>query len=625
MVKLLRTHQHLVVAFLLAALTVAVFRQTLWYDFTNYDDSRYVRDNPHVRAGLTSESVRWALTTDYESTWGPVVWLSYLADRAMFGMGPRGFHRTNVLLHVANVLLLFLVLRRMTGSVWRSGFVAALFAIHPLHVESVAWIAERKDVLSGLFWMLAMLAYVSYAERPSGKRYGLVALAFALGLMAKPMLVTLPLALLLLDYWPSGRFESARRKTGSGYRAWVDLTREKVPLLVLSAVFSFFAFVVQKKGGAVSSLSDISLGVRVANALVSYVKYIGKMVWPANLAAIYPHPGSALPSWQVVASGAALVIVSGFVLTAGRARKYLAMGWVWYLVTLLPVIGIVSIGAQAMADRYTYLPLIGLSIIVAWSIPDMLSIPREGVKSVAKGRADVEPGGRNRPTVPLAAAVAVLALTGLAYVQTGYWRNSVTLFEHALECTSNNYVAHNQLGAALHEQGDMEDAIKQYQEALRINPRYVGAQGNLGIALFEMGRARAAIPILSQVSRNYPQEVRTRINLGMALEQVGKTDEAFREYREAVRLAPDNMAARGSLGNALLKQGKPDDAIAQYLEMVRINPGESGAHHNLAIAFFDKRDYARAWQEVHLCEEYGGSPNPDFLDALSAKMPDPGR
>ncbi|MDO8684881.1 MAG: tetratricopeptide repeat protein, partial [Armatimonadota bacterium] len=507
--------------------------------------------------------------------------------------------------------LLFLTLNRMTRSIWRSGFVAALFAIHPLHVESVAWIAERKDVLSGFFWILTMWAYVDYVERPDFRGYIRVALALILGLMSKPMLVTLPFALLLLDYWPLGRFAAGIAKTQDWRRAWLGLVREKVPLLAIALASSVIAYAVQQKVGAVSTLAQIPAGVRVSNALVSYVEYIEKTIWPARLAVIYPHPGNSLPIWQVIISAFLLVFISVLILRSARRLPYLAAGWIWYLITLLPVIGFIPVGAHAMADRFTYIPLIGLFIGSVWLVA---------------GAAESKPALKTRNTKAMNAVLAtaiILLFMGCSYTQTSYWSDSFTLFNHAIAVTSRNNVAYNQLGAAYHEAGDLDEAVECYKKSFSINSHYVYTPGNLAKALADAGRFDEAIPVYLNMLRAYPKDARTRTNLAKALERQGKIDEAIRQYKQAVAVAPDYISAYGSLGNAYMSRKKYKEAIEQYLEILRIDPTDTAAHTNLAVAYYNIHDYASSWAEVHKCESLGAEVNPDFLEDLWDKLPDP--
>ncbi|MGB2930536.1 MAG: tetratricopeptide repeat protein [Desulfobacterales bacterium] len=416
---------------------------------------------------MTLESIKWSFTAIHASNWHPLTWLSHMLDCQIYGMNPGQHHMTNVLLHILNTLLLFLVFKRMTGKLWQSGFVAALFALHPLHVESVAWVAERKDLLSTFFWMLTLWSYTRYVERSEFNQYLLVVLFFILGLMAKPMLVTLPFVLLLLDYWPLRRFElGSRDKNNSQQRRFnFALICEKIPLFLLSAASSIGTYLVQKSSGAVNSLAAIPFHDRIANAMLSYISYIGKMIWPHNLAVLYPYRES-MSLWKVAGAGLLLVLVLVFVFRMLRTKPYLAVGWLWYIGTLVPVIGIVQVGVQAMADRYTYVPLIGIFIIIAWGVPDLI------------------PKGRFRRIGLAAITMAILVICMITTrMQVRYWSNSTTLFEHALDVTDGNSVAHLNLGEALAEQGKINAAMKHYQEALRIKPSLFAPHLNLGVAL----------------------------------------------------------------------------------------------------------------------------------------------
>ncbi len=426
---------------ILITAVLLVYWQVGDHEFINYDDNVYITDNAQVQKGLTSKGIIWAFTTSHTGNWHPLTWISHMLDCELYGLNPRGHHLTNVLLHMANAILLFVVLRWMTGAIWRSGLVAALFALHPLHVESVAWAAERKDVLSTFFWLLTMVAYVHYVNRPGGKRYLLVLVTFFLGLMAKPMLVTLPFVLLLLDYWPLNRFKP-RAVTGSvedqslGFQSSGDdklpilkAVMEKTPLFLMSLFSCVVTVMAQQEAGAISTLEIVPFKLRIANGLVSFVAYMGKMIWPQDLAVFYPHPISDLQIWKPVAAGLFLLIVSTVALWVAQRCRYVLVGWLWYLGTLVPVIGLVQVGEQAMADRYTYVPLIGLFIVVVW------------------GFADLVKGWRSRRwVVSVSAAVMVLALMAGSWLQVAHWKSSVKLFKHALDATSNNYVAHYNLG-----------------------------------------------------------------------------------------------------------------------------------------------------------------------------------
>lgn len=555
---------------LLILITLAVYWQVWDFEFTNYDDDVYVENNPVVLSGITPTGVRWAFTANYQATWQPMVWLSLMLDAEIakwtewlggieLGRKNAGiFHLTNVILHLANTLLLFVVLSRMTGYRWRSAFVAALFAVHPLHVESVAWVAERKDVLSTLFWMLAILAYTEYIRSPSTKSYTLIVGAFVIGLMSKPMLVTLPLALLLLDWWPMGRHLKHALSHASAIGKKEDvlpsvrssktsLLMEKLPLLVIAAVGCVIALWAQRGGGAVASLESYPMGIRLANAAVSYMTYLNKTIIPKSLAIPYPHPGDSLPVWLVILSGFMLFVITAGALLAARSRLYITMGWLWYIVTLVPVIGIVQFGKHAMADRFTYIPLIGIFIIIAWGVPDVL---RRMFRTSEDDR-------RLNIVLSVIGVLTVTALMVPAYIQVGYWRNSITLFSHAIKVTKGNSLAHNNLGNALLARGDAELAVNHFREALKYHPEYTDADYNLGNALYEIGDVEGAIRQYRKVIKAAPQHTRARNNLGSILAQQGKLDEAIEQFEAVLRIDPNNPSARQNLENArLAKSGE---------------------------------------------------------------------
>jgi hypothetical protein len=465
--------------------TLAVYVQAIGFDFIDYDDDVYVTGNPHVQDGLTAEGVRWAFTSFSAANWHPLTWLSLMLDGTIGGRGPAVFHLTNVLLHVANTLLLFYVLDRMTGRRRPSTVTAALFALHPLHVESVAWIAERKDVLSTLFLLLAIAAYAHFVERPNPARYVAVAVLFGLGLLAKPMLVTLPLLLLIIDAWPLSRREPWRR-----------LILEKTPLLLLSIASAALTLLAQGQARTVGSLSTYPLAVRAANATVTAVVYLGKAIWPARLAVFYPYPGASLSAWTAAGSALVLAGITLWTVRVRRSRPWLFFGWAWYVVTLAPVIGIVQVGWQARADRYTYVPLIGIFVSVVWFVSERFG---------------------HRPVLVSRLATATLTGLGLvALVQAGYWRASEPLFRHAIAVTGNNALAHNNLGFALLRRGLPSRAAAEFAEAVRIDPAYVDAHSNLGVAL---GRQ-------------------------------GDLDDAIQEFHRALDLDPDDSEARHNLEHA---------------------------------------------------------------------------
>jgi tetratricopeptide (TPR) repeat protein len=554
----------------LIAVNLIVYASVWHHEFVDYDDRAYVTENAVVSGGLTWHGVAWAFTTGDEANWHPLTWLSHMLDVQLYGLSPGPHHLTNLLFHIASTLLLFGLLHRMTGALGRSAFVAGLFAVHPLHVESVAWVAERKDVLSTLFWMLALWAYVEYVRRPQLLRYLLVLLFFALGLMAKPMLVTLPFVLLLLDFWPLGRVALGpnpedRVPPRNGRSTPGHLVWEKIPLLALSIVSSVVTLIVQRRGRAVIGLDAIPLKLRVANALVSSVAYIGKMLWPTRLAVLYPYARS-LPGWWVAGALVGLMGVSVAVIWAGRRHPYLPVGWLWYLGTLVPVIGLVQVGHQAMADRYTYVPLIGLFVIVAWGVPDLLVRCR-----------------LRRIALP-AAGLVILGYAITARGQLQYWENSTALWTHALEVTTGNYIAHNNIGLILARQGRNDEAICEFLEVLWINPDYAEAHNSLGIILAGQGKLDEAIAHYSEALRIKPDYAEAYNNLGIALARLGRTGEAIDELSEALRINPDLVEAHNNLGIALATQGKLDEAIAHYTEALRIKPDYAEAHNNLGVA-----------------------------------------
>ena len=536
----------LMVCLFLIASTVCVFCQVRNHDFVNYDDSEYVTENRHVQNGLTWEGTIWAFTTTHASNWHPLTWLSHMLDCQIYGLNPGGHHLTGLLFHIVNTLLLFVVLKQMTGALWQAAFVSALFALHPLHVESVAWVAERKDVVSAFFWLITMWAYVRYVKSPEFGRYLLVLLFFVLGLMAKPMLVTLPFALLLMDYWPLERLQLNSLSTLWGDRAGVrGALWEKVPLFALAAVSIVITLVAQQSGGAIASMDHLPMDVRMVNALVSYVNYIGKMIWPLKLAVFYPHPG-ILPIWQAAGAGLLLVCISILVIRAGQRTPYLAVGWLWYIGTLVPVIGFVQVGAQSMADRYTYVPLIGLFIIIAWGVADL----------TARWRYQ-------RPVLAICTGVALSAFAICTWFQVGHWHNSIVLFKHTLHVTANNYLAHYNLGKAYGETGRFREEFVQYQEAIRINPRFARAHYNIGVLFGKMGNYREELQAYKRAISFKPDYAKAYCNLGAAYAQMGRYSKAVTAFEEAVRLNPDDRAA---LQNLKMAYEKIKDRRAKSIE-----------------------------------------------------------
>lgn len=539
--KELHIRHDFLVCLILTLVTLIVYWQVRNHAFQYYDDNDYVTENHHVQSGLSLDGLAWAFTSTDTSNWHPLTWLSHMVASEIYGLDPGGHHVTSLLFHVINTLLLFIVLKRMTLAIWQSAFVAALFAVHPLHAESVAWVAERKDVLSTFFWFATMWAYVGYVERPGLGRYSLVMVLFALGLMAKPMLVTLPFVLLLMDDWPLGRIRSDCGRTkrsrlkGSTYRESTPflLVLEKAPLFALSAGSCVVTLFTQQGGGSLPSLDTLPFSVRLANALVSYTSYIGKTVWPARLAVFYPHCGMP-PGWKVLASAVFLSAISCVVIWSRKRRPYLAIGWLWYLGTLVPVIGLVQAGEQAMADRYTYVPIIGLFVMIAWGIPEL----------TAKWRCQ-------RSVLVVSAGTVLSVLIICTHFQLRHWENATSLFKRAVNVTANNYMAHANLGLALARQGRSEEAIRHYSEALRINPAWAEAHHLLGNLLARQGDFQAAVVHYSEALRRKPDMAEAHNNLGLALQSLGRLEEAVCHFREALRIKPDYPQARGNLKAAL--------------------------------------------------------------------------
>ncbi|MFC1567423.1 tetratricopeptide repeat protein [Thermodesulfobacteriota bacterium] len=575
-------HRYILVCLFLVMATLAVYWQVQNFDFVNYDDSKYIYENRHVQRGLTTENFIWAFTdgTRISNYWHPLTWISHILDIQFYGMNAGGHHLTNLLLHIANTLILFSIFKNMTGHLGRSAFVAALFALHPLHVESVAWVAERKDVLSTFFWLLTMGAYSRYAARPKIDRYVVVLLFFVMGLMAKPMLVTLPFVLLLMDFWPLDRLQWGQEIEAGHIKApkfsALYLVVEKVPFFAITVVASIAAYITQRKGGAVPAMDFALLKMQTANAIVAYISYIGKMIWPVKLAAYYPHPGM-LPVWQVVGAGLFIACVSVFGVWRWRQFPYFAFGWFWFLGTFVPVIGFVKIGDFFMADRYTYVPFIGLFVIMAWGVPEL----------VAQWRY-------RKIWLATLATVLLTILMAVTWKQVGYWKNSITLFKHTLKITSNNFIAHKYIGTTLSKQGRTKEAIEHYLQALRIKPDFVDAHNDLGNALDKQGRTEEAIEHYLQALQIKPDFEKAHSNLGNALDKQGRTEEAIEHYLQALQIKPDFEKAHYNLGNALSKQGRTEEAIEHYLQALRIKPDFEKAHNNLAVVLFRKGNIEEA-------------------------------
>ena len=606
------------ICLLLGLLTLVAFAPVAGHEFVNYDDLDYVSANRHVETGLTWENVAWAFTTGHASNWHPLTWLSHMLDWQLFGNSPPAHHLVSLAFHIANTLLVFLVFRSITGSHGRSAIVAALFALHPLHVESVAWVSERKDVLSALFFLLTLWAYARYARsgppglrgdattEPQGhKTTGLrdngttglctrwawfvAALGlFGLGLMSKPMLVTVPFVLLLVDFWPLARLRlpgagsATAAQLGGGFPAGIArILLEKIPFFALAVVSSIVTFRVQQKGGAVSAA--LGLGDRLANAVVSYGRYLGKLLWPAKLSVLYPHPGH-WPVWGVAACAVLLLAITVGALWLARTQPYVPVGWFWFVGMLVPVIGLVQVGIQSMADRYMYLPIIGLLFLLVWGLAELIPV-RPWRSGLFSGLV----------------LFSGLGCGLLTFRQAQFWRNSEILFQHCVEVTDKNYLAYNNLGYYLSGKGKIEEAMENYQKALKLNPAYEDALNNMGYALAGLKRHSEAVPYYEAALRIRPKHAEVHNNLGNALSELGKIDEAIAHYRVALEQNPEHADAHNNLGIALAMQGKLDEAIPHFHDAIRFKPNYASAHSNLGNAYAAQHKLDDAIREYQEC------------------------
>jgi protein O-mannosyl-transferase len=582
----------------LAALTWLVFGQTLWHDFINYDDPRYVYENTKITGGVSLSGVAWAFSHIHSMNWHPLTTISHMLDCQFYGLRSGWHHFTNVLLHTIAVILLFLALQEMTGAFWRSAFVAAVFAIHPLRVESVAWISERKDVLSGVFFMLTLLAYVYYVRLPSLRRYLVVVFVFACGLMSKPMLVTLPFVLLLLDYWPLHRIRGL----------WWKRVLEKIPLFMLSAFSSIATFVAQK--GAVGWTEQLPIWERTNNAVVSYVVYIGQMLWPVRLAVFYPHPENRLRLWEIILSFILLICITVIAITLRKRRPYLITGWLWYLGMLVPVIGLVQVGWQGRADRYTYLTQIGLYIAVTWAAADLTALWRY-----------------QRIIVSTAAMLVIGALSWHASVQTWYWRDSETLFRHALAVTTNNDVAQNNLGIVFLRQGKLDEAISLLQAAVDLRPDNSPAHENLAKALLQKGDVANALIHYQKLLELQPDNIEVHNIVGTVLIQQGRIRDGVDEWEKVLAIQPDNGNAMSNL--AWVFATSPDDSVRDGTKAVQLaEEAQRISGHRipiifrtLAAAYAESGDFSRAIQTAQQGIELASSQgNPGLASELQGNI-----
>ena len=587
----------LVVIFLIVA-SCAAFGRILGNDFINFDDNKYITENNHIKEGINTKSIEWAFTTAYFSYWHPLTWLSHTLDWSLFGANASGHHLVSLLWHIGSAILLFLFLNKTTGSLWPSAFVAALFALHPLRVESVAWASERKDVLSVFFGLASIYAYAYYVESSKLSKYFLCLILFALSLMAKPMLVTLPFIMLLLDYWPLGRWQkvlvietvpilvnkgvgkkktkerraesSVEKKTAkpvkNGRQLIGNLLWEKVPFIFLAMILSIALIWQQQAAGGMVSIQQISFSDRIINAIVSYVSYVGKTFWPVDLAVFYPYEHS-FPIWQILSASLILLGVSIVVVYFAKRTPFFAIGWLWYLSTLFPVIGLLQAGAQAMADRYTYFPSIGIAIIVAWGIVYLL--PKEKMRKI----------------IIFPAAIILAALTFLTWQQCGYWNNSIELFNHTLQVTKDNYLAQTNLGVALDAKGKNDQALAHYLSALKINPHYDKAHYNLAMVFKEQGNIEASLKHFQEtllINPNFPD---AHNNIGIILEKYFKKyEEAIYHYEQELKITPDNPGTHFNLGIALAIKGNLKEAAEHFRQAIDLKPDYEDARRALKLA-----------------------------------------
>jgi tetratricopeptide (TPR) repeat protein len=626
-----RTRSITIIIYLfLAGISLAVFAQTIRYEFVNFDDDLYVYNAPGIETGLTIKGIGLAFTSQHARNWHPLTTLSHMLDCQLYGLNAGGHHATNIILHTIAVLLLFQVLQQMTGAVWKSTIVAALFAVHPLHVESVAWVSERKDVLSAVFFLLMLGAYGRYARAPSITRYLAVVLLFAAGLMSKPMLVSAPIVLLLLDYWPLRRFEQPFLTTGKAKIAQFDnqghiirrLLLEKIPLLILSAGACIVTFILQKR--AAGAIPPLPLLWRVQNAFASYAIYVWKTLWPTDLAVFYPHPNDTLAIWEVISAIVLLLAITASAIVFRSQRPYLFTGWFWYLVMLVPVIGIIQVGEQGHADRYTYLPHIGLFLLAVWLAADVIGVRR------------------SRSQFAVAAAVAIAIIAALAwrtFIQTSNWRNSETLWTHALAVSPDNDVAHNNLGYLCAGRGELDKAISHFESAARIRSGKRDAHYDLGSAFVQMnladdlarkGRSDEAMVHYEEAIRLQPNYADAYYNRGNVLYAKGRIDEAIADFEKTLQIQPNDADAHTGLGNALLRKGALKEAVAHYNQAMALAPEDPHSRSNLAWVLATSsdasiRDGAKAVELAQQAVSLSGGREPLFFRTLAAAYAETGR
>lgn len=594
----------IIISVCLILVTTAIYWQVQGFDFVNYDDGDYVTDNPNVQKGFTVQSIIWAMTTgNVSSNWHPLTLFSHMLDWQMYGEWAGGHHLTGLFFHITNALLLFFIFKTMTGNIWQSAFVAAIFAIHPLHVQSVAWVSERKDVLSAFFWMLTLWAYVRYVRHHGWAAYVWVLVFFILGLMSKPMVVTLPFVLLLLDYWPLNRIQLADSASNLKVKI-ISLFQEKIPLFTLSAASAAITFYVQQEGGSVKSLDVAPLAYRLPNILISYINYIIKTVYPVKLAAFYPYPNK-FPWWQIAAAGVTLTAITWLTIRLMRRSPYVLVGWLWFLGTLVPVIGLVQVGIQSMADRYMYLPMIGLLVVIAWGVPELISNWRY-----------------NRLLIGVSAIIAVVILSLVAWKQTGYWNNSISLWSHAINVTKSNPVAHYNLGAAFKTNNETNQAIHHYRKALAINPIQAEVYMSLGLALDETGQTEEVLTCFQKAALLDPENDQTQYNIGTLLFKQGKYDEAIPYLEKAVRLDPENDQAQFNLANTLFQKNQHEAALIHAQKTIALNPEHEKAHQLAGTIYLKQKQIGKALTSFKKALLHGPE-NEDIrqlLEQLTAKL-----
>jgi len=571
----IKRHQKILTIYLLLILTILVtYWQVKNFNFVGFDDELYITENSHIQAGLTIEGIVWAFETFRAGNWHPLTWLSHMLDCELYGLNPMGHHWTSLQIHIINTLLLFFMFQKMTGAIWRSAFVAALFALHPLHVESVAWLAERKDVLSTFFGMLTILAYIRYVKKRNLFRYSLIFIFLSLGLMAKPMLVTMPFVLLLLDFWPLERLKYYSSDQSS---KTFSLIYEKIPLFIPVAISSVLTILAQKEAEALYTFEALPVTTRIANAFVSYASYIIKTIWPQKLAIFYPHPFGMLSSWNIFGSVLLIAGLSFLAIRMLNQYKYMAVGWFWYLGTLIPVIGLIQVGAQSMADRYTYIPLTGLFIMLAWGISDLLK------------------KWHYRKTV-LAVCTIILLFTfsTRSYFQIRHWENSAAVFKNAIQTTKNNWLAYRELGLALMRDDKLDDAVFYYKKALQIRPKYLTALDNLGMTLYRLEKFEEALFYYSKALKIDPKNAGIHNNTANILTALGKLEEAIKHYKKAVLIDSEFADAHYNLANVLAVQGQLDKAVLYYESAIKKNSEYSDAYYNLGCILFRQKKYKEA-------------------------------